>query len=306
MGLYLYTYHGILAGEKLCRGVKEMTEVMLSLATIERMAGDIQNAIRHARVLFEKSDFTVDKKADGSPVTSIDTTIEVLLKNICRTHLGESIHFVAEEVEDLASSEGKRFWVFIDPIDGTTPLCAGDAQNSCIAVGVFLDGAPYVGFVAKLGDQSIMYGGHAIDGIVRRLVDGQSWEPIEVGSQNKMCCIDLASGPAADPVMSKFILSVVADRTLGGYPYNVPSIAAALKLIEGHSKFFIGSNSKPWDVGAIMPMLEWLGYTFQSLETGLPITLDGSRTAIPAFVMSISPEYTKRLIALYRIIKESV
>ena len=282
-----------------------MTEVMLSSVVIERMADDIQNAIRHARMLFEKSDFTVDKKADDSPVTSIDTTIEVLLKDICRTHLGESIHFVAEEVDELSSFEGKCWWVFIDPIDGTTPLCAGDPQNSCIAVGVFLDGAPYVGFVAKLGDQSIMYGGKAVEGIVRRLVDGKSWKPVSVGKQNKMCCIDLASGPAADPVMSKFILSVVANRTLGGYPYNVPSIAAALKLIEGHSKFFIGSNSKPWDVGAIMPMLEWLGYTFQSLETGQPITLDGSRTAIPAFVMSTNTDYAERLIALYQSIKES-
>ena len=278
---------------------------MLDTTDVKNMAVEIQYAVRHARVLFEKSDFTVDKKADGSPVTSIDTTIEVILKEICRKHLGESIHFVAEEVEDLASSAGKRWWVFIDPIDGTTPLCAGDPQNACIAVGVFFDGKPYVGFVAKLGDQSIMYGGKAVGGIVRTLENGRSWEPVLVGSQNKMCCIDLASGPAADPVMSKFILSVVADRTLGGYPYNVPSIAAALKLIEGHSKFFIGSNSKPWDVGAIMPMLEWFGYTFQSLETGQPITLDGSRTVIPAFVMSTQTDYAERLITLYQSIKKS-
>ncbi len=281
----------------------------LSTDVIDAFAADIQDTIFEARRLFEKSDFTVEKKADDSPVTSIDTTVQVLLKDICRLYLGGQIHFVAEELETgevLTSSEGNRWWVTIDPIDGTTPLCAGDPNNACIALGIFLDGKPYAGFVAKLGDLSIIYGGTGMNDIVYQRDNGTSWTRKNIGAKNKMCCIDLASGPAADPVMSKFILSVVADRTLGGYPYNVPSIASALKLIEGHAKFFIGSNSKPWDVGAIMPMLEYLGYTFQSLETGEPIVLDGSRETVPAFVMSTGGDYAERLIALYQKIASSV
>lgn len=281
----------------------------LTVEAIHNFADDIQDAIVEARRLFEQSDFTVEKKADGSPVTSIDTAIQKVLKDICQRYLGDSIHFVSEEVEDgeiLTSPDGKRFWVFIDPIDGTTPLCAGDPQNACIAVGVFRDGKPYLGFVAKLGDLSIIYGGTGLGEVVFRQANGLAGKRKVVSPSNQMCCIDLSSGTAANALMSQFILAVVADRTLGGYPYNVPSIAAALKLIEGHSKFFIGSNSKPWDVAAILPLLPILGYSIQSLETGEPISLDGSRVVVPAFVMSTSQAYSERLVALYNRIRLSV
>lgn len=282
---------------------------LLSAEDVADFADDIQDAIVEARRLFEQSDFTVEKKADGSPVTSIDTAIQKLLKDICRRYLGNSIHFVAEEVEEdeiLATPLGKRFWVFIDPIDGTTPLCAGDPHNACIAVGVFRDGKPYLGFVAKLGDLSVIYGGTGLGEVMFRQANGLAGKRKVVSPSNQMCCIDLSSGTAANPLMSQFILAVVADRTLGGYPYNVPSIAAALKLIEGHSKFFIGSNSKPWDVAAILPMLPILGYSIRSLETGEPISLDGSRVVVPAFVISTSQTYSERLVTLYSHIRLNV
>jgi fructose-1,6-bisphosphatase/inositol monophosphatase family enzyme len=218
----------------------------LSTQDVTNFARDIQGCVVRARELFEQSNFTVTKKSDGSPVTMIDTEMQDILKDICRRYLSGKIHFVAEEDNFEVWPNDEPWWVFIDPIDGTTPLCAGDPSNACIAVGIFLHGRPYLGFVAKLSDLSVMYGGVGIDEVVHINSQGRPIPRRNIAHENKMWCMDYAPDPADNLVMTLLYNRLVSNQKLGGYCYNVPSIASALKLIEGHAKFFVGMNSRPW------------------------------------------------------------
>lgn len=54
-------------------------------------------AVKEARRLFDKkSDFTVEKNADGTSITNIDIAVRAAAKNICWNYLGNNIHLMAE------------------------------------------------------------------------------------------------------------------------------------------------------------------------------------------------------------------
>lgn len=79
-------------------------------------AGDI------SRRYFDAQDLDVDTKADGSPVTVADRTIELRLREAVSAEFADD-GFLGEEFPDTEGSSGFR-WI-VDPIDGTKSFVRG-------------------------------------------------------------------------------------------------------------------------------------------------------------------------------------
>lgn len=113
-----------------------MIDYQLALATIRRTLHEVR-----PRLLDAYGNAPFSRKADGSPVTELDVTVEELLKQQLSTVV-PSIGFYGEETthDDLSSTS----WL-IDPIDGTDafirgiPVCSNLIsllENGQITVGV--------------------------------------------------------------------------------------------------------------------------------------------------------------------------
>ena len=71
---------------------------------------------------FQSSDFSVERKADNSPVTQADRAAELLLRDrIANAFPGDSV--LGEEFGPQAGSSGFQ-WI-LDPIDGTKSFISG-------------------------------------------------------------------------------------------------------------------------------------------------------------------------------------
>jgi len=77
---------------------------------IIREAGDI------AKFWYEKSNYRIDSKTDGSPVTEADQQVERYISDALLGHFPDD-GILGEECGESAGSSGSR-WI-IDPIDGT-------------------------------------------------------------------------------------------------------------------------------------------------------------------------------------------
>jgi fructose-1,6-bisphosphatase/inositol monophosphatase family enzyme len=110
------------------------TEVRIA----KSIAFDAGRVIRH---FFEEA-LTSERKADGSPVTAVDTAINQYVINELQKHFVDQI--VGEELCALDQS-GSRQW-FCDPIDGTRVFTWG-APTALFSLGLVVDGRPVLGVV---------------------------------------------------------------------------------------------------------------------------------------------------------------
>lgn len=247
-----------------------------------------------AQEAFYASDFTVNRKDDASPVTAVDTVTQERVIELCRQTFGEDVVIIAEENGfDQTPCEVRSLWtVYIDPIDGTVPLCAGDITSSNIAVGIFYDGRPQVGFVGQLSNGEVLFGGLAICGIFEMDISGKvkSLARPPIALENKMWGFEIGKAAWANPVHRGTLTNLFdAHPMLGGNQYVLPCVAAGLKVIFGHSRFFIGvPGAKSWDVGVLLPLLEVQGGRLITLETGEPIELSNAAETMSSFVVADS------------------
>ncbi len=253
---------------------------------------------------FERSDFTVARKADNSPVTMIDEVTQSYVVDLCRRFFGDDVVIIAEEsgFDKAPEVETSSPWtIFIDPIDGTVSLCAGDLSAANISVGVYYKGRPYVGFVGQLSTSTVMFGGMTIGGLYQATPDGNV-SPLSrktVTPSNKLWGFEIGKVSWADTIHRQTLLNLFdAHDMMGGKHYCLPCVAAGIKVIFGHSSFFLGvQNARSWDVAALIPMVEVIGGSVVALKTGEPIRLDNTPQYMPSFIVADSAasiEYVMR------------
>jgi histidinol phosphatase-like enzyme (inositol monophosphatase family) len=129
------------------------------MTTLESLLDEAVDLVAEAGAMtlrwFQTTDLAVDAKADGSPVTVADRTVEAWLREeIDRRHPHDAV--VGEELPDSVGTSG-RTWI-IDPIDGTKSFARGVPLYSTLlavtdgdgpAVGVI--GLPALGSVVAAG-----------------------------------------------------------------------------------------------------------------------------------------------------------
>lgn len=101
---------------------------------------------------FRKTELTVERKSDGSPVTAVDRAAEELLRDRIAERFPEDA-ILGEEFGETPGRSSYR-WV-LDPIDGTkTFICGVPLYTTLVAV--MQDDAPLIGVVfAPAGDEMV-------------------------------------------------------------------------------------------------------------------------------------------------------
>ncbi|MFE2963912.1 inositol monophosphatase family protein [Streptomyces sp. NPDC059340] len=250
------------------------------LALAHRLADQADEVARH---YFRAPDLGAEDKRDGSPVTEADREIERALRTSIRAeHPGDA--FVGEEFG--AHGRSSRRWI-IDAIDGTTSFLAGEPEWSTLialeehgAVTMGMVSAPALGRrwwaapggAAWMGSSPsdpsapprqlpLMAGGNAKDAAI-----GIWPPPSRLSETERAVAARLAAGTAT--VLPALDWSTVAPTAP---PPRKPSTGSgtchgALLVATGKVDAFLLLGAGPWDIAALIPIVEEAGGTFSDLS----------------------------------------
>lgn len=260
-----------------------------------------------AELARRSSDFLVDKKGDGSPVTNVDKTVQKKIIALIRHYFGADMPILAEEASKeilIDLSAPPRTYVTLDPVDGTSPLASGDRDSWNVALSIVVDGKPSVALIVRPMYQDVIVATQTR--LYRHTEQGRAIPIKPFRNPHKMWAMDMATGVALDPQMMLFNMRIVADRSLGGYPSNVPSIESGLRVILGQRKFFVTGNAMMWDIAPIVACVRHLtAFNVADLRTGQP--LDWSRPhreKLPLLAITESPVWVQKLRDAYAHVEE--
>jgi histidinol-phosphatase len=201
---------------------------------------------RVALAEFDRRTYAVRRKADGTPVTDADLTVERLLRERIAEHLPYH-QIIGEE----AGQTGRSDWCwYIDPIDGTSDFIAGGARWMLLVALVHL-GEVLVGVasVPRIGERWWASSGQ---GAFR------AGMPIAVsktrGLANAVVSDDwqdtLAQGVTRGP------LAALARSCASVRPYMENSFLA---VAAGLADVAIDTGGHPWDYAALKIIVEEAG-----------------------------------------------
>ncbi|MGC9270180.1 3'(2'),5'-bisphosphate nucleotidase CysQ [Acidiphilium sp.] len=203
--------------------------------------------------------FTVDHKADLSPVTVADMRAERVIVAGLRAATPE-IPVIAEE--EVAAGRmiapGARFWL-VDPLDGTREFAAG-RDEFAVCVGLVVEGRVVLGAVGAPA-QGMVYGGIVGEGAWRQDAAGRRAIAARQSPAEGMT-VFASRHYADDPELAAYLARYkVAHLT------NIGSALKFCRLAEGVADFYprLGRTME-WDTAAPQALLEAAG--------GRVVTLD--------------------------------
>jgi histidinol-phosphatase len=195
---------------------------------------------------YRERQFEIRTKADGSPVTSVDTTVEVRLRElIAAERPGDAVvgeEFGGEQRED-------RCW-YLDPIDGTHGLVAG-TDRWCTLIALVEDGEVIVG-VADLPTYDSRFWaarGHGAFADRRRM---------RVSSTDRLAgatvCDDYRRH--IENQIDGHPLVRLAQRAGSVHPHEGHSM---LVVGDGRGEIALGTGGGPWDYAPFMVIVAEAG-----------------------------------------------
>lgn len=116
-----------------------MTEIECLLAAAQTLADESAASVRGVWL----GDMNVASKADGSPLTEADLSVEALWRERIRRRFPS--HAILGEEYGADPGASAYTWV-LDPIDGTRQFGAGLLNHACL-IAVCRDGEPVVGVI---------------------------------------------------------------------------------------------------------------------------------------------------------------
>ncbi|HTV18801.1 MAG TPA: 3'(2'),5'-bisphosphate nucleotidase CysQ, partial [Polyangiaceae bacterium] len=219
----------------------------MSRAELERLASIARDAGRGILRLYE-SDFRVDFKSPGDPVTDADREANTLIcSRLAAEFPGAAI--VAEEsaAEHYAGYRTQERVFFVDPLDGTREYVAKNGQF-VVMIGLLIDDVASLGVVYQPTTGTLWCGARGI-GAFRVDADG-SERPIRVGSvtQPEESKVTVSRSRRSDPL--KLALERIGARQV------IPMGSAGLKgalVAESLADAYlaVGVSGKYWDACAM-------------------------------------------------------
>jgi len=198
-----------------------------------------------------RTDFEVEHKADASPVTIADRRAEELLRATLRDAFPDDA-ILGEEFGELAGSSGRR-WI-IDPIDGTQS---------------FIRGVPLYGVLLGLEDRGRCVVGAAgfpaLGEIYSAAKGAGAWcndARIAVSDVATLAEATLLTSDAKPQHYEDFhagyerLLRATARQRGWGDCYGYALVA------RGAADVMVDPKLNPWDIAAIVPILEEAGGVF--------------------------------------------
>ena len=229
------------------------------------LAGALANAAGEAIKPFFRSAFTLEDKADASPVTEADRAAEAVMRRLIEAEYPRD-GIIGEEYGEKPGATG-RIWV-LDPIDGTTS---------------FIAGRPIFGTLIAL-----MEDGWPVLGVIDQPISGERWvgatgKPTlfnNVPAKTRACrALDQmvlgTTSPHAfgdnEAVQFLALASKVARRRIiyGGDCYNYGLVAS------GHVDCVVEASLKLHDFAALVPIIEGAGGTMCDWA-GEPLNADSA------------------------------
>ena len=235
------------------------------LALAHRLADAAAAAIRP----FFRAAFTLDDKADASPVTEADRAAEAAMRQIIEAECPRD-GIIGEEYGEKPGTTG-RIWV-LDPIDGTTSFIAGRPIFGTL-IALMVDGWPVLGIVDQPIAQERWVG-----------VTGKPTTFNGMPATTRRCAtLDQALLATTSPhlfgdaqaVSFLALASKVARRRLiyGGDCYNYGLLAS------GHVDLVVEAGLKLHDFAALIPIVEGAGGTMCDWA-GDPLNADSAGDVI--------------------------
>jgi 3'(2'), 5'-bisphosphate nucleotidase len=209
----------------------------------------------------QRDGFTVDAKADHSPVTVADMRAEKLITAGLRA-AAPDIPVIAEEevAAGRVTAAGAEFWL-VDPLDGTREFAAGRPEFA-VNIGLVRNGRVVLGAVASPATDEIFYG---IGGVGAWKLAGGVKTPISARPAPAEGLTIMASRHYKDdPALAAFL-----ERFKIASVTNIGSALKFCALAEGKADFYprLGRTME-WDTAAPQAVLEAAG--------GCVLTLDGA------------------------------
>ena len=186
---------------------------------------------------FWRGEFTLQRKADFSPVTEADHAGEKVIVARLK-ELFPDVPVIAEESSALygvPEAVGPRFFL-VDPVDGTKAFVRGDTHFT-VNIGLIEDGQPVAGAVAAPAQARTWF--TAPDGCRRRAFGDHFGERVTVRPwpAEPVCLISHTMGPAEAEALrlqygsshtlamdSSVKLCMIADGTADIYPRHGPTM----------------------------------------------------------------------------------
>jgi histidinol-phosphatase len=226
---------------------------------------------------FQQENYTVERKADASPVTIADRSAEDLLRSRIATA------FPADGIlgEELGRSEGSSGFTWIlDPIDGTKSFISGVPLYGTM-VGIEHSGRSLVGLVYLPGLDEGVYA--SVGGGAWHFREARSPRPARV-SQRKLSDglfvtsqIDSYAKRGALDAFHRLEKCAYVTRTWGDcYGY--------LLVATGRAELMVDPILNVWDAAAVQPIIEEAGGTFTDWQ-GIPTIHAGEALATNGLVL---------------------
>ena len=235
--------------------ISDLSPEALLQAARDISAAALDKPLRHFR-----SGFSIEQKADESPVTVADRETEAALRAAIAARFPD--HGILGEEFGSEGLERDIVWV-IDPIDGTKSFISGSPLFGML-IAVLKAGQPVAGIIRMpaLGE---CYGGAPGVGADR---DGT---PVacrkDVPLERAFLCINEANGLMADhpAVFARLMKTGAYQRlTYDCYPYA--------QLAGGQIDAVVDYNLQPYDYLPVVPVVEAAGGVITDWQ-GKPLTL---------------------------------
>jgi inositol-phosphate phosphatase / L-galactose 1-phosphate phosphatase / histidinol-phosphatase len=254
-----------------------------------QLANRLADAAGAAIRPFFRSKFTLDDKADASPVTEADRAAEATMRKIIEAEYPRD-GIIGEEYGEKPGTTG-RVWV-LDPIDGTTSFIAGRAIFGTL-IGLMVEGWPVMGII----DQPIAK--ERWLGVTGKptLFNGIPARARACAALDQMLLATTGPHYFTDDEAVQFLAlaSKVARRRIiyGGDCYNYGLVAS------GHVDCVVETGLKLHDFAALIPIVEgagglmcdWAGEPLNADSAGNVIALgDPARLDDVLEVLSFSPD----------------
>jgi histidinol phosphatase-like enzyme (inositol monophosphatase family) len=238
----------------------------MTFPELEALAHRLADAAAAATLPLFRAGIAVEHKADSNkgafdPVTEADRAAEQAIRLIIeQEHPG---HGVIGEEFDAVPGTGRFEWV-IDPIDGTRSYMAGVPLWTTI-IGLRIDGVPALGLV----DQP--YDGDRFRGWGRRAQFRNRWGDTRDIHTRPCAELDRATlmttSPALMAAPGQRACYDAVEQAVRLYRYGADGYAYCL-LASGHIDLVVEAGLEPYDIVALVPIVEAAGGVITSWSGG--------------------------------------
>jgi myo-inositol-1(or 4)-monophosphatase len=247
-------------------------------------AANIMPCAKLALHWFGKDTYKADHKADGTPVTIADQTIETELRNRIANDFPDD-GILGEEFPDKDGNNHYQ-WV-IDPIDGTISFVQGIPLFGTMLACLY-DGVPVLGAIAMPCIDELVYAANGL-GCFHKVCEDDP-KPARVSSVNQLS--DALVNTTALTYFNTPELRALYDQIdqASKYTRGLPDCYGFVLLATGRVDAVIEPSVSLWDIASVPPLIHEAG--------GISTDLAGKDTVHTKSIVAATPGVHAQLMQL--------